>query len=251
MVIERPPGDWKPTPDDRSRRHRVGPAINASFPNGAAITNYAATNLPSWATLNSASGQLTLSPTVVGTATIGLTATNSAGTSATVSLNLVTLAAGSSLPAPVYFGPSQIPGEAGRNLAFTLPFSHDPTGYAATNLPPGLSLNASTGLISGAPSSSGSYVATLSATNAAGSGTTQATFVISAAPTSSQLDLSQALGAGAWASATVGDALKAAWIQGKGRWVVFGTSLTLYAPDGVTVEKSFTLDSASSPTQRS
>ena len=225
----------------------------AAASNGAAVTSYAATSLPSWATLNTTNGQLTLSPTVAGTATIGLTATNSVGSSAPVSLNLITLAAGSSLPAPGYFGPSQIPGEVGQPFAFAPPFSHDPVSYTAGTLPAGLSFNTSTGLISGTPTSAGSASVTFTATNGTGTGTTTATLVIAAQPSSgtSQLDLTQVLGSGVWAGANIGDALKAAWIQGKGRWVISGTSLILYAPDGITIEKSFTLDSASSPTQRS
>ena len=80
---------------------------------------------------------------------------------------------------------------------------------------------------------------------AAGSGGT------SSGGSTSTLDLNQVLGSGAWAGATVGDALKAAWIQGKGRWSISGSHLVLYAPDGVTVEKTFTLNSPTSPTERS
>jgi hypothetical protein len=50
---------------------------------------------------------------------------------------------------------------------------------------------------------------------------------------------------------TVGDALNAARAQGFGKWVISGTTLTLYASDGVTAVRTFTLDSASAPTQRS
>jgi hypothetical protein len=50
---------------------------------------------------------------------------------------------------------------------------------------------------------------------------------------------------------TVGDALNAARAQGFGRWVISGTTLSLYAADGTTVVRTFTLDSASVPTQRS
>jgi hypothetical protein len=49
---------------------------------------------------------------------------------------------------------------------------------------------------------------------------------------------------------TVGDALNAARAQGFGKWVLAGTSLTLYAADGTTIVRTFTLDSASAPTQR-
>ncbi len=49
---------------------------------------------------------------------------------------------------------------------------------------------------------------------------------------------------------TLGDALNAARAQGFGKWVLSGTSLTLYAGDGTTVVRTFTLDSATAPTSR-
>jgi hypothetical protein len=49
---------------------------------------------------------------------------------------------------------------------------------------------------------------------------------------------------------TVGDSLNAARAQGFGKWVLSGTTLTLYAADGSTVVRTFTLDNSSAPTQR-
>ena len=49
---------------------------------------------------------------------------------------------------------------------------------------------------------------------------------------------------------TVGDALNAARAQGFGKWTINGNTLSFYAPDGTTVIKSFTLDSAKFPSQR-
>ena len=49
---------------------------------------------------------------------------------------------------------------------------------------------------------------------------------------------------------TVGDALNAARAQGFGKWTLSGTTLTLYAPDGTTAVRTFTLDSSSAPTSR-
>jgi hypothetical protein len=49
---------------------------------------------------------------------------------------------------------------------------------------------------------------------------------------------------------TVGDALNAARAQGFGKWVKVGTSLVLYAPDGTTIVRTFTLDSNNNPTAR-
>jgi hypothetical protein len=50
--------------------------------------------------------------------------------------------------------------------------------YAATSLPPGLTLNTTTGLITGTPTAAGEFKALLSATNVNGTGTKQVTFTI-------------------------------------------------------------------------
>jgi hypothetical protein len=68
--------------------------------------------------------------------------------------------------------------------------------------------------------------------------------------TSASLNLDQPVPASNTAQ-TVGDALNAARAQGFGKWVLSGTTLTLYAPDGATAVRTFTLDSATAPTQRS
>lgn len=65
-----------------------------------------------------------------------------------------------------------------------------------------------------------------------------------------QLDLTQAVPTSNTAE-TVGDALNAARAQGFGKWTISGTTLTLYANDGTTAVKTFTLDSATAPTSRS
>lgn len=51
-------------------------------------------------------------------------------------------------------------------------------------------------------------------------------------------------------SNTIADCLNAARAQGFGKWAKSGTSLILYAPDGTTIVRTFTLDSATAPTTR-
>jgi hypothetical protein len=68
-------------------------------------------------------------------------------------------------------------------------------------------------------------------------------------PTTVGIDLTQAVPTSNMAQ-TVGDALNAARAQGFGKWTVSGTTLTLYANDGTTAVRTFTLDSSSAPTQR-
>jgi len=65
-----------------------------------------------------------------------------------------------------------------------------------------------------------------------------------------KLDLTQAVPTSNTAQ-TLGDALNAARAQGFGKWVLSGTTLTLYAPDGTTSVRAFTLDSATAPLTRS
>lgn len=65
----------------------------------------------------------------------------------------------------------------------------------------------------------------------------------------SYLDTTQAIPTSNTAE-TLGDALNAARAQGFGKWVISGTSLTLYANDGTTAVRTFTLNSATNPTSR-
>jgi hypothetical protein len=69
------------------------------------------------------------------------------------------------------------------------------------------------------------------------------------AVTTANLNLSQAVPTSNTAQ-TVGDALNAARAQGFGKWQLVGTTLTLYAPDGTTAVRTFSLDSVSAPTVR-
>lgn len=56
-------------------------------------------------------------------------------------------------------------------FSYQIVASNNPTTYGATGLPPGLSVNTTTGLISGTPTTTGSWNITLSATNADGTAT--------------------------------------------------------------------------------
>ena len=66
---------------------------------------------------------------------------------------------------------------------YTITASNSPTSYNASNLPAGLSVSTSTGVISGTPATAGSVSTTISATNAGGSGSATLVFTIGSAPT--------------------------------------------------------------------
>ena len=63
-------------------------------------------------------------------------------------------------------------GRVSTSFSYQIVATNSPTSYSATSLPPGLTLNSSTGLISGIPSQSGSFDTSINATNSGGTGGT-------------------------------------------------------------------------------
>src|SRR5207253_6576888 len=83
-------------------------------------------------------------------------------------------------PAPVITSPATATGQVGVAFSYQITATNNPTSFNATGLPAGLSVNTSTGLISGTPTTAGTYSVTISATNAGGTGS--ATLVITTNP---------------------------------------------------------------------
>jgi len=73
---------------------------------------------------------------------------------------------------PRIFGPYEVMSFVGDPAGFNYQInaSGSPTSYAASNLPPGLTLNTTTGAISGSPAQAGEWKVVLTASNAYGSG---------------------------------------------------------------------------------
>ncbi len=164
----------------------VGQAFSYTLPSGAftggasQTLTYTTVNLPAGLTINTATGTISGTPTTAGSSTVTLRATNAAGQSASATVGITisasaTSGTGTVGTAPVFSGTlTSATGVVGRAFSYTLPTGSftDPNSqtltYAATGLPAGLSVNTTTGAISGTPTTAGSSTVTLRATNTGG-----------------------------------------------------------------------------------
>jgi hypothetical protein len=69
-------------------------------------------------------------------------------------------------------------GQVGVPFSYQITASNNPTSFNATGLPAGLSVNHTTGVISGKPGGAGTFNVTISAANSAGTGSAKLTLTI-------------------------------------------------------------------------
>src|SRR5437868_12274974 len=128
------------------------------------IISYNATGLPAGLSVNTSTGLISGTPTTAGTYSVTISATNSSGTgSATLTLTIKP-------PPPVITSALTATGQAGVAFSYQIQATNSPTSFNVTGLlPAGLSVNTSTGLISGTPTTAGTTNVTITASNGASS----------------------------------------------------------------------------------
>jgi hypothetical protein len=149
--------------------------------NQSPITLWGAAPLPAGLTVNTSTGVISGTPTATGVTNVVLSARNTSNQTGTKTVTFTI-----NLPSqPTLNGNNNATGTVGVAFSYQISATNSPTSYNTSPNPPapGLTVNTTTGAITGTPTTIGNYSVTLSATNAGGTGTKDVTFKINSAPT--------------------------------------------------------------------
>jgi hypothetical protein len=196
-------------------------------------TNVAVTGLPPGLTLNPATGAISGTPTATGTSVFTIQATDSNGATGQQAYSLVIAAA-----APLTITTASLPNATvGTAYSQTLGATGGVTPYtwalASTNLPAGLSLNASTGAITGTPTVASTTNFTVIVTDSAKNTATKSLGIVVNAPATPLTVTAAALPAG-----TVGVAYSASPLTVSGGTPPYSYALTSTTNDGLSMNFS-------------
>ena len=159
------------------------------------LTVFAATGRPAWLALDTATGVLSGIPTEATTTpiSVALAASNTGGAGNPKTLLLTVAPAPAT---PVITSTLSASALAGAAFTYQITASETPTSYVATGLPAGLSLNPTTGALTGTPTVANSYSVGLRAANASGLGS-PSTLVLDVAPAAAAPAITSAASANA------------------------------------------------------
>jgi hypothetical protein len=90
------------------------------------------------------------------------------------------ISSGTGVAAPTITSATTASGTVGSSFSYQITATNSPTSYGAAGLPAGLTVNTTTGLISGTPTAASTSAVTLTTTNAGGTGTASMSLVVSA-----------------------------------------------------------------------
>ena len=164
----------------------VGAAYRYTITASNAPGSFNATGLPPGLVVNTTTGAITGTPTVAGTYNVTIAAANLGGVDSKTLVLTLTIP-----PAPVLSGGFVTTGKLRFPYSYVITASNAPTSYNATGLPPGLSINTSTGEIAGALTGLGTYLVTIAAANAGGTASTTLSISVTQAPQDSLLSGTQ------------------------------------------------------------
>jgi hypothetical protein len=154
----------------------IGAPFSYAITTNGVPASYSATGLPAGLSINTSTGIISGTPTVTGVSTVTLNAINAGGTGTAT----LTLTINPALP-PVISSNTTAGGTLGEPFTYTITTINTPTSFTATGLPNGLTLNTSTGVISGTATATGTSTVALSAINGSGTGTATLTLIITPA----------------------------------------------------------------------
>ena len=138
-------------------------------------TSFSASGLRDGLTLNTTTGVISGTPPTAGTVKLTINATNSSGTgSATLTIMVAATAK------PVITSAATASATVGEPFAYHITATNNPTSYSATDLRDSLTVNTTTGVISGTPTTAGTVKVTIGATNSAGSDSATVTITVAA-----------------------------------------------------------------------
>jgi subtilase family serine protease len=148
-------------------------AMVAKSSAGATPLSYAATGLPPGLTIDASSGAISGTPSAVGAYTVTVTVTDADGKTGTAGFSWTV---GAPPPAVTLTPPGSQSGQvktAARLQLHAADSDNLALTYAASGLPRGLSINRSTGLVSGKPTTPGRFTVRITVTDARGSSTSR------------------------------------------------------------------------------